>query len=150
MATRRFNARTVIARPPADVFAWVADHRNVPSVLEGVDRWEPLGDRTGGVGARFDVSMRALGLSLDIVLVLDRWDEPRAIGWRSESGLIAQSGGWRFEACPEGTAVTLTIGYEPPGGALGGLVAGRMDRLVRDRLAEALERMRAALERRTV
>jgi uncharacterized membrane protein len=147
MATRRFTARAVIARPPADVFAWVADHRNVPTVLDGIDRWEPVGDRARGVGARFDVSMRALGLPLDNLLVIDRWDEPRAIGWRSESGLIAQYGGWRFEPRPDGTEVTLTIGYEPPGGALGGLVAGRVDGLVRGRLGQALARMRTKLER---
>src|SRR5262249_21164902 len=96
MAHRRYEVRTVIARPPAEVFAWVAEPEHVPLVLEGVDRWEPLGEPARGVGARFDVSMRALGLPLENVLVLDRWDEPRAIGWRSESGLVAQSGGWRF------------------------------------------------------
>jgi uncharacterized membrane protein len=146
MAARRFTARAVIARPLADVFAWVSDHRNVPTVLDGIDRWEPLGTRTRGIGARFDVSMRVLGFPLENVLVIDRWDEPRAIGWRSESGLIAQSGGWRFEPRPEGTEVRLTIGYEPPGGALGGLVAGRVDGLVRGRLEQALVRMRARLD----
>ena len=147
MAARRFTARTVIDRTPRDVFAWVADHRNVPRVLEGVDRWDPLGDRVAGVGARFDVSMRALGLPLENVLVLDRWDEPRAIGWRSESGLVPQAGGWRFEARDGGTEVTLSIGYEPPGGALGGLLAGSVDGLVRGRLEQALARMKAVLER---
>jgi uncharacterized membrane protein len=147
MASRRFSARTVIDRPPGDVFAWVADYRNAGSVLEGVDRWEPMGEATTGVGARFDVSMRALGLPLENVLVLDRWEEPRAIGWRSESGPIAQRGGWRFEPRPGGTEVTLTIAYDPPGGAIGGLLAGRVDGLVRGRLERALERMRAALER---
>ena len=143
---RRFSASTVIARDPAAVFAWVADHRHVPAVLEGVERWEPLGAATGGVGARFDVSMRALGLPLENVLVIDRWEEPRAIGWRSETGPIAQSGAWRFEPRRGGTEVTLTIGYEPPGGAVGGLIAGRVDGLVRGRLEAALRRMKAALE----
>jgi uncharacterized membrane protein len=147
MAQRRFTARTVIARDPSDVFAWVADHRNVPRVLEGVDRWQPLGDRTEGRGARFDVSMRALGVPLDNVLVLDTWDEPRAIGWRSASGPIAQAGGWRFAPLADGTEVTLTISYEPPGGAVGGLLAGRLDGVVRARLQRALERMKAVLER---
>ena len=146
MAQRRFSASVRIDRDPEDVFAWVADHRNVPAVLDGVDRWEPLDARTRGRGARFDVSMRALGLPLENVLVLDRWDEPAAIGWRSESGLVPQVGGWRFERRPGGTDVTLTIGYEPPGGAIGGLLAGRVDGLVRDRLQHALERMKARLE----
>ena len=146
MAVRRFSARIVIARPPADVFAWVAHPGNVALVLEGVDRWEPLDDSATGVGARFDVSMRALGFPLENVLVLDRWDEPRAIGWRSEAGLVAQSGGWRFEPRGGGTEVTLAIGYEPPGGALGGLLAARVDGMVRDRLRRALERMRDRLE----
>ena len=146
MALRRFTARTVIARPPADVFAWVADPDHVALVLEGVDRWEPLDGRATGVGARFDVSMRALGLPLENVVVLDHWDEPRAIGWRSESGLVAQSGGWRFEPRGAGTEVTLAIGYEPPGGALGGLLASRVDGVVRDRLERALLRMRDRME----
>jgi ribosome-associated toxin RatA of RatAB toxin-antitoxin module len=147
MALRRFSARTVIARDPGDVFAWVADYRNAARALEGVERWEPLGGATRGVGARFDVSMRALGLPLENVLVLDRWEEPRAIGWRSESGLVGQTGGWRFEPRPEGTEVTLSIAYEPPGGVVGGLLAGRVDGLVRGRLEQALARMRAVLER---
>jgi uncharacterized membrane protein len=146
VALRRFSARIVIAREPPDVFAWVSDHRNVPAVLEGVDRWQPLGDSTVGVGARFDVSMRALGLPLENVLIIDRWEEPSAIGWRSESGLIAQSGGWRFAPRAGGTEVVLTIGYEPPGGAIGGLLAGSVDGVVRSRLQRALERMRGILE----
>lgn len=146
MPDRRFSARIMIAREPSRVFAWVADHRNVPRVLEGVSRWEPLGARDRGQGARFKVAMRALGMPLENVLVLDTWDEPRAIGWRSEAGLIAQTGGWLFEPQAEGTRVTLTICYQPPGGVVGDLLAGQVDRLVRGRLQAALERMKDILE----
>jgi uncharacterized membrane protein len=146
MPERRFSARVEIARQPADVFAWVADHRNVPRVLEGVSRWEPLSGRDRGLGARFDVAMRALGIPLENVLVLDRWDEPRAIGWRSESGPVPQEGGWRFLPTAGGTEVVLTIGYRPPAGAVGGLLAARVDGLVRARLQRALERMKVVLE----
>lgn len=146
MAARRLAARTEIARPPAEVFAWVADHRNVTGVLDGVERWEPIGPLPYGVGARFTVRVTAAGLRLDTLLVLDRWDEPRAIGWHSLSGPVRQTGGWRFTARRAGTQVDLDIAYEPPGGALGGLVAGRVEGVVRQRLQEALERMRYALE----
>jgi ribosome-associated toxin RatA of RatAB toxin-antitoxin module len=146
MAERRFTASTVVARDPQAVFDWVADHRNARNVLEGVTRWEPLGQQTRGRGARFDVAMHALGVPLENVLVLDTWDEPRAIGWRSESGLVPQTGRWRFEPRAGGTEVSLTIAYRPPGGWLGGLVAGQVDSAVRGRLQRALERMREALE----
>jgi uncharacterized membrane protein len=146
MSDRRFSARVEIARRPPDVFAWVADHRNVPRVLEGVSRWEPLSERDRGLGARFDVAMRALGFPLENVVVLDRWEEPYAISWRSETGLVPHAGSWRFLPAGGGTEVVLSIRYRPPGGAVGGLVADQVDGLVRGRLQRALERMKAILE----
>lgn len=133
------------AVPPVRAFDFVADYHNVRRVLDGISRWEPLG-RARGVGARFDVEMRTLGLPLRNVLVLDRWDEPRSLGWRSESGVIAQRGQWTFTPRRGGTEVELEIAYEPPGAALGNLLAGRADVLVRRRLQKALERMRRELE----
>lgn len=146
MAERRFSASTVVRRPQRDVFEWVADHRNAPLVLEGVTRWEPLGERTRGVGARFDVEMQVLGFPLSTELVLDVWDEPRSIEWSSESGLVEQWGGWELETWEDGTRVTLTIAYRPPGGAAGSLIAGQADGLVRGRLERALETMKDVLE----
>jgi uncharacterized membrane protein len=146
MALRRFAARIRIARRPEEVFAWVADHRNVPRALDGLESWAPLGPRTTGRGARFAVSVHALGLSLDNVLVLDTWAAPRAIGWRSESGTVFHAGCWRFEPRPGATEVELSIGYEPPGGIVGRLVAGRVDGVVRHRMERALARMRDLIE----
>lgn len=146
MAERRFSAEIGIARPAQAVFDWVADYRHVSQVLEGVERWEPLQRETRGVGARFDVSMSAAGLPLENVLVLDRWEEPRSIGWRSESGLLRQSGRWDFRPTGEETLVSLAIGYVPPLGVLGQVVAGEVDAVVRRRLERALERMKGILE----
>jgi uncharacterized membrane protein len=146
MAEHRFSAGITVARPAEAVFDWVADYRHVAEVLEGVERWEPLQGETRGLGARFDVSMSALGLPLENVLVLDRWDEPSTIGWRSESGLLQQSGRWDFRPRGEGTAVSLSIGYLPPLGVVGQLVAGEVDSLVRERLRRALEEMKRILE----
>lgn len=128
------------------MFAWVADHRNVPRALEGVTRWEPLGDRDRGRDARFDVAMSALGFPLTNVLVVDAWDEPRTIGWRSESGLISQTGRWRFEPTPEGTEVTLSISYRPPAGLVGAMLAGQVEGVIEGRLEAALARMKDLLE----
>jgi len=142
---RVFIARVTAAVPPRRAFDFVADYRNVSRVLEGVTRWEPLG-RDQGVGARFDVEMRTFGIPLRNILVLDRWEAPRELGWRSESGLIEQTGGWRFRPRQGGTEIELRIAYSPPGAALGDMIAGRADAVIRHRLETALERMKAELE----
>src|SRR3979490_1196811 len=114
MADRTFSASVWIAREPEAVFDWVADYRHVAQVLEGVERWDPLPREARGRGARFSVSMSALGFPLENVLVLDVWDEPRAIGWRSESGLLQQNGRWEFRPRQEGTDGPPTTRHHPP------------------------------------
>ncbi len=146
MSEHVFAARAHIDRPPEAVFDWVADYRNVPTVLEGIGRWHPLGKQTRGAGARFDVEMDALGLPLQNVLALESWEEPRQIRWRSESGLIPQRGGWLFRRRGAGTDVVLEIAYSPPGGVVGGLLANTVNSTVRRRLERALEKMKAILE----
>ncbi len=146
MAERRFTARLVIGVRAEVAFDWVADYRNAPRVLEGISEWQPVGARTRGVGARFRVRMNALGAGYETTLVLDSWDRPHGLGWRSERGLVPQRGGWRFRELGGGTEVSLEIAYESPGGALGGLLAARADGLVRGRLRRALEHMRQQLE----
>lgn len=146
MGERRFSARVRIERTPERVFEWVSDYRNAGTVLEGVTDWRPLGAQTEGTGARFRVSMGALGVSLENRLVLDTWRKPSAIGWHSESGLVSQTGRWSFEARDGGTEVTLGITYRPPAGPLGGALAGAVEGLVRGRLESALQRMKHTIE----
>ena len=146
MAWREFKSSRGIACTPAQAFTYIADYRNVHSVLEGVTRWLPLGRKTTGVGARFEVEMRTLGIPLGNVLVLDAWKPNRLISWQSESGLLSQRGSWTFEPSPDGVRVTLRIAYEPPGAAIGNLLASRVDSVVRARLAAALAEMAGVLE----
>lgn len=140
-----FTARLAVASTPRQAFDFVADHRNVPRVLDGVTRWQPLSRQTRGLGARFDVEMRTLGIPLRNVLVLDVWEEPARIGWRSESGLVEQRGRWTFMPVAGGTEIELTIAYTPPGGVLGSVAAGGAAGIVRRRLETALARMRELL-----
>ncbi len=132
--------------PPDRVFDYFADHRHVAEVLEGISRWEPVGGRSRGVGARFEVEMQALGVPLKSVLRLDRWRRPREIGWVSESGLIKQEGGFTFTETERGTRVDLRIAYSPPGFAVGAAIAQRLDGVVRGRLDRALRRIKQTLE----
>ena len=146
MAKLEFSAAVTVKTTPERAFDYFADHRHVAEVLEGVSRWEPIGTKTQGAGARFRVEMRALGLPLQNVLRLDRWRRPREIGWVSESGLIKQEGGFTFEEVAQGVRIELRIAYQPPASVLGAAIARRLDFLVRRRLEQALDRIRKLLE----
>ena len=146
MAQREFSATVTVKCSPERAFDYFADHRHVAAVLDGVSKWEPIGKKTEGVGARYEVEMVALGFPLKSVLRLNRWRRPHGIGWVSERGLIKQEGGFTFTEIKGGVHIVLRIAYTPPGAILGAAVAGRLDGVVRDRLQKAVERIRDVLE----
>lgn len=146
MAAREFSAAVTVKCSPEHAFDYFADHRHVAAVVDGVTKWEPVGSKIEGVGARYEVEMVALGFPLKSVLRLDRWRRPHEIGWVSEKGLIKQEGGFTFTKISGGVHIVLRIAYTPPGAILGAAVAGSVDGVVRGRLQKALERIRDELE----
>ena len=146
MPKLEFDASVPVHTTPERVFDYFADHRHVAAVLEGVSKWEPIGSRSTGVGARYSVELVAMGFPLRSVLRLNRWDRPHEIGWVSESGLVKQEGGFTFTKAPKGVLVELRIAYVPPASVIGALVARRLDWVVKQRLQRALERVRDILE----
>ncbi len=146
MAQLEFSAAVTIKCSPERAFDYFADHRHVAEVLDGISRWEPIGARSQGVGARYEVEMVALGFPLKSVLRLNRWRRPHEIGWVSESGLMKQEGGFTFTTVKAGVHIVLRIGYTPPASILGAAIARRLDWIIRNRLQAALERIRSTLE----
>jgi hypothetical protein len=146
MAKVEFAADVTVRCSPERAFDHFADTRPVAAVLEGVRRWEPIGAKATGLGARYNVEMTALGFPLKSVLRLNRWRRPHEIGWVSESGLIKQAGIFTFEKVTDGVHIELRIAYEPPASFLGAAIASRLDWTVRRRLKSALERIRDKLE----
>jgi uncharacterized membrane protein len=146
MAWVEFSSSVDVKTTPQRAFDYFADYRHVADVLEGVNRWQPIGAKTKGVGARYNVEMLAFGLPLRNVLRLDRWRRGHEIGWTSESGLVKQRGGFTFTERPNGVRIALRIAYEPPASIVGAAVARRLDAAVRRRLETALDRIRKVLE----
>jgi uncharacterized membrane protein len=146
MAKVEFTAEVTVKCPPERAFDYFADYRHVAGVLEGVTRWEPIGPKSTGTGARFVVEMVALGVPLESVLRLNKWRRPREIGWISESGVMRQEGGFTFKKVPGAVHIELRVGYEPPASFIGAAVARRLDWTVKRRLTAALERIREKLE----
>lgn len=148
MGRREFSAEVTINCSPERAFDYFADHRHVAAVLDGISRWDPIGEKSQGVGARYEVEMVTLGFPLKSTLRLNRWRRPHEIGWVSETGLIKQEGGFTFTRVKAGVHIVLRIAYTPPAAMLGAAIAGRMDWLVKGRLQAALERIRDVLESR--
>jgi uncharacterized membrane protein len=146
MARLEFSAAVTVKCPPDRAFDWFADYRHVAEVLEGVSRWEPIGTKTRGVGARYNVEMMALGVPLKSVLRLNRWRRPHEIGWASISGLIKQEGRFTFNEVDGGVHIELRISYEPPAAFIGAAIAKRLEPVVKGRLESSLERIRDKLE----
>lgn len=146
MALRAFTAAVTVKVSPDKAFDYFADYRHVPLILDGVTKWEPLGTKARGVGALYNVEMNAMGFPLSNVLRLHRWRRPDEIGWKSESGLIKQEGGFTFTKVDEGVRIELRIAYEPPAAVVGMFIAQRVDGMVRRRLEKALHRVRETLE----
>jgi len=146
MARLEFKGEVTVRSSAERAFDYFADHRHVAEVLEGVSRWDPVGEKTRGVGARYNVEIVVLGVPLKSVLRLNRWKRPGEIGWVSESGLIKQDGGFTFTKVPRGVRIELRITYEPPASFLGAAIARTLDRLVKERLKKAMERIRDRLE----
>jgi polyketide cyclase/dehydrase/lipid transport protein len=146
MAQLEFTSAVVVHTTPERAFEYFADYRHVAKVLEGVTRWEPIGSRTTGIGARYNVELVAMGFPLRSVLRLNRWRRPHEIGWVSESGLIQQEGGFTFTKTAKGVRVQLRIAYVPPGSVVGAVIAKRLDGMVRDRLQRAMDHISDTLE----
>jgi hypothetical protein len=146
MARFEFKSAVTVKTSPEGAFDYFADHRHVAEVLDGVSKWEPIGTKTRGVGARYSVELVAFGVPLKSVLRLNSWRRPEEIGWVSESGLIKQDGGFRFEKVPAGVRIELRIAYQPPASFVGAALARPLDGMVRERLKHALERIRERLE----
>src|ERR1700687_696473 len=146
MARFEFRSAVTVKSSPERAFDYFADHHHVAEVLDGGSRWEPVGTKTRGVGARYNVELVAFGLPLRSVLKLNRWRPPEEMGWVSESGLVKQDGGFTFEKAPAGVRIELRIAYEPPASFFGAALARPLDRIVRVRLKRALERIRERLE----
>jgi uncharacterized membrane protein len=146
MALREFSAEVTVKVSPETAFDYFADYRHVPLILDGVTKWEPLGTKTRGVGALYNVEMNAMGFPLSNVLRLHRWRRPHEIGWKSESGLIKQEGAFIFTKADQGVRIELRIAYEPPAAVVGMFIAQRVDGMVRRRLEKALHRVRETLE----
>jgi uncharacterized membrane protein len=110
-----------INRPRSELFAFWRDFTNLPAFMHAIERIETAD------GNRSTWTMKAPA-GQDVTIETETTDviENERIGWRStEASQIRTEGTVSFADAPagRGTVVTAEIGYEPPGGDVGRLIA---------------------------
>lgn len=110
-----------INRPRAELFSYWRDFTNLPSFMHAIERIEMTGDRRSTWTVKAPVG-QTVTFETEVTGVV----ENEEIGWRSvEGSQIKTSGHVTFKDAPagRGTVVSAEIGYEPPGGDVGRLLA---------------------------
>jgi uncharacterized membrane protein len=127
-------------------FHYVADHRNVPAWMFGVEEFRVVGQQESGVGAEFEATIH-LGARLHSRIRAVEWEPNRAIGMDSVTGIPVRSR-WYFSADgPERTTVTARVSYDPPFGPAGRVMGKVMEPFVKRAVADSASRVVANVER---
>ena len=113
-----------IARAPEDVFAVVGDAANNPRWRKNVVRTAWLDEGPMQVGRRGTQTSRLLGREWTVEAVVDDWDPPHRVAWRTVAGPLDVRSFYELE--PDGAGTRLTGGGE---GGFGGRLGGLLTRL---------------------
>ncbi|TMK16488.1 MAG: hypothetical protein E6G68_09830 [Actinobacteria bacterium] len=110
----RVERNISIARPPAEVFGYIADVRNDPSWHTDVLEVRSSTDVVGP-GTVFDVKVKpSMGVS-EGTMTVSRFEPGRLIEFKGRMGKIAPTVTNICEPEAQGTRVTRRVELEPPG-----------------------------------
>ena len=145
MVTRIVRTASCVA-PVEVAFAYVADHRNIPRWMAGIERFDPVGEQVSGVGAVFDVTAH-FGVRLHTRIRAVEWVPGRLIAMESVTGVPVTTRFGFEPAEAAGSRVTAEVGYALPGGLAGRAMAAVMGPVVRQAVDHAQHRLAAEVER---
>lgn len=144
-----------VAAPPAVVWSFVADPSHYLHFMEGITRWEVVGRRRTGLGARYRVLMHVGSAEIGGLVEVVEHVPNRELAWSSVVG-TEQRGRWRLRPDPhrpDRTRVELRISGNAAGGLFGqiaGIVAQPIiARHVRRSLRELRRQVQHEQERAT-
>jgi uncharacterized membrane protein len=155
----RVESKLEISAPPALVWEYVSDPSRYLHFMSGITRWEVVGNRRVGLGARYRMLLRVGSAEVGGTVEVIEFDEARDMAWTSVTGLD-QRGRWRLRERPGGrTRVELRLSYGVAGAGFFGWIAervgaptvkGHLERTVRQlkRQVEQEQTRRRAAERR--
>ena len=143
----RVQATTLIQAPVDQVFAYVNDYRNSTKFTSDLLRWDPVTDKTDGLGARFEAAMKMGPTTQQATLEITGWKRNALIAWDPIAGF--DSGG-RYTFKREGTStrVTFEVYFNPPGGVAGRMLGKIIEPIARQDAQKSVDNLKRNIERK--
>ena len=118
----RIDQSVDISAPPQTVWDYLADPENYLRFMSGITRWEVVGDRPNGLGARYRILLRVGAAEVGGLIEVVEWDEPYDQAWHSVTG-VDHRGRWRIRELDDGSSkVEFRFAYGVVGGGIAGLI----------------------------
>lgn len=107
--------RVTIARPPDEVYSYVASPKTWPVWISSTLKVETTSPEPVAVGSTFLEDVKALGRQVQIAGEVTEFEAPRLFVYRSTSGPISFLIRCVLEPVAEGTELAIAADYEPVG-----------------------------------
>jgi uncharacterized membrane protein len=105
----------IITRPVAQVFAFVADHQNLPAWTVGVKQSQRLTSGPPASGSRYRIVGTLLGRTIQSSYQVTAFEPGRSFEGTMTSPMFGFSEQYRFEPDGQATRVSMTATAEPHG-----------------------------------
>lgn len=142
---RQIRRSIDVARPPADVFAWVADPSRYPKFFVGLHGWEPIEGSGKELGDRLRILLEIGATHSGGIVRVAEVDPPHRFAWASEVG-TRHDASFEVAPTPAGSRVTMTLAFQLSGGITGRVVQRVASPIVVRVVEATLESLRHRVE----
>jgi len=144
----RVESKIEISAPPALVWEYVSVPSRYLHFMSGITRWEVVGSKRIGLGARYRMLLRVGSAEVGGLIEVVEFARDADLAWTSITG-IDQRGRWRLRGANEGrtTVTTLRLSYGVAGAGIWGWLADRVSApTVRGHLRRSLQQLKRQVE----
>jgi uncharacterized membrane protein len=144
----RVESSLDISAPPALVWEYVSDPSRYLHFMSGITRWEVVGSKRSGLGARYRMLLRVGSAEVGGLIELVEFMREADLAWTSITG-IDQRGRWRLRPADDGrtTVTTLRLSYGVAGAGISGWLAEHVAApSVRGHLRRSLQQLKRQVE----
>ena len=143
----RVGATIEVSAPRAAVWEHITDASRYLHFMSGVTRWEVVGQKRTGLGARYRMLLRVGSAEVGGLIEVVEFTPARDMAWVSVTG-VDQRGRWRIRECGDGRArVELRLQYGVAGAGISGWVAELLaSRTVQGHLRRTLRQLKRQVE----